>query len=111
MFRATGHSIPIVDDRDFRRTRDYTSTLELLRLLHNTLIRIIESWERFEKGEMQYFQVNDNQTLHTIWEGHLADIETQSNELRSLRTILRQKIETFDNMRNAVSSTTRGSHL
>ena len=52
---------------------------------------------------MQYFLGNEHETLRQTWDGYLADMETSLNELRSMRTILRQKIETFDNMRNGVS--------
>ena len=106
VFQRTGPA-PLFDDTDFSRTRGYTATIDLLRLQHNAIIQVIESWERFEDGELQYFLGNEHDKLRQIWDEHLADIETSSNELRSLRTILRQKIETFDNMRNGVSDASK----
>ncbi|MCJ1403964.1 hypothetical protein MMC11_007187 [Xylographa trunciseda] len=103
IFHITGQA-PLSDDPKFNRTREYTSTIELLRLLYNAIIKIIESWERFEDGELQYFEVEEQATLRKTWDGYIADIVKDSNELRSLRTTLRQKIETFDNMKNGVSA-------
>ena len=93
----------LVDDQDFSLTHQFTRIVELLRLLHNAIIRIIESWESFEEGEVQYFQVEQD-TLRTLWNAHLADIEKDVRELRSLRRSLQQKIEIFDNKRNGVSA-------
>ena len=91
------------DDVKFNRTREYTSTIELLRILCNAVIKIIESWERFEGGELLYFHVEEQSILQKKWDGYLADVVKDSNELRSLRTTLRQKIETFENMKSGVS--------
>ncbi|MCJ1383972.1 hypothetical protein MMC17_007086 [Xylographa soralifera] len=101
IFHVTGQA-PLSDDPKFNRTREYTSTIELLRLLHSAIIKIIESWERFEDGELQYFDVEEQPTLRKTWDGYFADIVKDSNELRSLRTTLRQKIETFENMKNGL---------
>jgi hypothetical protein len=103
VFQTTGPA-PLFDDIHFSRTRGYTATVDLLRLQHNALIKVIESWERFEDGELQYFLGNEHDILRQIWDGYLADVEKSFNELRTLRTILGQKIETFDNMRNGVST-------
>lgn len=103
VFKATGPA-PLFDDTDFSRTRGYTATIDLLRLQHNALTKVIESWEHFEGGELQYFLGNEHDVLRQIWDGYLADVEKSFNELRTLRTILRQKIETFDSMRNGVST-------
>ena len=103
IFHTTGQA-PLSDDPKLNWTRDYTFTLELLRLLHNAIIKIIESWERFEDGELQYFDVEEQGIRRRTWDGYLTDIVKDSNELRSLRTTLRQKIETFDNMKTGVSS-------
>lgn len=110
VFQTTGPA-PLFDDIDYSRTRGYTATIDLLRLQFNAIIKVIESWERFEDGELQYFLGNEHDTLRHIWDGHLADVETSSNELRSLRTILQQKIETFDNMRNGVSGESNITYL
>ncbi|MCJ1283202.1 hypothetical protein MMC26_002530 [Xylographa opegraphella] len=101
IFHVTGQP-PLNDDVSFNRTREYTSTIELLRLLCNAIIKIIEYWERFAAGELLYFHVEEQATLQRKWDGYVADIEKDSNELRSLRTTLRQKIETFDTMKSGL---------
>ncbi|MCJ1436709.1 hypothetical protein MMC27_006091 [Xylographa pallens] len=102
IFHVTTRQAPLSDDIKFNRTREYTSTIELLRLLCNAVIKFIESWERFEAGELLYFHVEEQAILQKKWDGYLADIVKDSNELRSLRTTLRQKIETFDNMKSGL---------
>ena len=94
---------PLTDDKKFSRTRDYTAIIDLLRLLHNSLVRIIESWERFGNGEVQYFEIKDEESLQAIWEGYLASIEKDMAELRFLRRVLSQNIEALNNKRSGVS--------
>ncbi|MCJ1291921.1 hypothetical protein MMC34_003470 [Xylographa carneopallida] len=101
IFHVTGQA-PLSDDIKINRTREYTSTVELLRLLCNAITKTIESWERSEAGELLYFLVDEQTTLQKKWDGYVADIMKDSNELRSLRTTLRQKIETFDNMKSGL---------
>lgn len=93
----------LTDDKKFSRTRDYTATIDLLRLLHDSLVRIIESWERFVNGEGQYFEVKDQQSLQSIWEDYLASIEKDMSELRFLKRVLSQNIEALNNKRSGVS--------
>lgn len=95
--------ISLIDDAGLNRTRELTWTTELLRLLHGSLVRSIESWESFDDGELQYFHVEEQQTLRQSWDIYIAEIEKDINELRSLRRILQQKIETFDNIKDGVS--------
>ena len=93
----------MVDDIGLSRTREYTWTTELLRLLHNALTKSIESWERFKTSQLQYFQYEEQKVLRVTWNAHLANIENDLNELQFLRRVLQQKIEIFDNMKNSVS--------
>ena len=62
IFIGAAERAPLVDDASLNRTREYTWISELLRLLHNALIRFIESWENFEDGELQYFYGEEQQT-------------------------------------------------
>ncbi|KAL9040715.1 MAG: hypothetical protein Q9214_004374 [Letrouitia sp. 1 TL-2023] len=97
-----GDDASLTDEDGFPRTREYTRTIELLRLLHNSLVKFIESWERFEDGEIQYFNINEQNSLRRAWGSHLAGIEKNINELKFLRRSLQQRIETFDTMRTGV---------
>ena len=92
-----------MDDAEFTRTRNYTDTVELLRLLHNSLSLTVESLERFHSEEAQYFQANHN-ALRMTWDRYFAVIEKDCNELRFLRTVLQHKIDAFDNKKNGVST-------
>jgi hypothetical protein len=92
-----------MDDAEFTRTRNYTDTVELLRLLHNSLSLTVESLERFHNEEAQYFQANQN-ALRMTWDRYFAVIEKDCNELRFLRTVLQHKIDAFDNKKNGVST-------
>lgn len=92
------------DDARFTRTKDYTRTTDLLRLLHNALVITIESWEGFESGEIQFFDVQEHQALRVIWDAYLAAISKEISELRFLRRSLQQKIEMFDNKKSGAST-------
>ena len=101
IFNANAQSASLIDDEEFSRTREYTWATELLRLLHNSLVKIIESWEEFASGEVHYLEVNHD-TLRRLWESYLAGIHKDMAELRFLRRLLQQRIEMFDNMKNGV---------
>ena len=103
IFSKSGRTTTLVDDASFTRTKGYTRTIDLLRLLHNALVRIIESWENFESGEIQYFEVQEYQALRKAWDSYIARINKDMSELRFLRRTLQQKIEMFDNKRSGVS--------
>ena len=102
IFETTRTEETLIDDPGYSRTRSYTTSLQLLRLLSNSLVRNIETWERFETGEIQYFR-SDNATLREAWDRHLAEIQRDVNQLLALRRKLQQKIETIDSMRNGAS--------
>ncbi|KAL8723308.1 MAG: hypothetical protein Q9225_000360 [Loekoesia sp. 1 TL-2023] len=93
----------LVDDGPFQRTKEYTTITDLLRLLHNALVKFIDSWENFEKGEIQYFEMEDYQALGETWDSNLANINRDVSELRYLRRSLLQRIEMFDIKRSGVS--------
>ncbi|KAL9118402.1 MAG: hypothetical protein Q9187_005054, partial [Circinaria calcarea] len=90
----------LVDDASFSRTQEYTSTLELVRLLYHSLVKIIECWENFDRNEIHYFDVADHSAIRHRWNKYLASIEKDLTELRFFRRSLLQRIEMFDNMRN-----------
>ncbi|KAI9875145.1 MAG: hypothetical protein M1830_008824 [Pleopsidium flavum] len=91
-----------VDDNRFTRTKEYSWTVQVLRLFHNSLVKLLESWESFQAGEVQYFRVKDNDDLDKLWRSYLASIEEDITELRFLRRSLQQRIEMFVNMRNGL---------
>lgn len=92
------------DDANFSRTRDYTRTTDLLRLLHNSLVITIESWEDFESGEIQYFEAQEHEVLRVTWDAYLAAIIKDISELRFLQRLLEQKIGMFDNKKSGAST-------
>lgn len=102
IFSKSERTSSLVDDAKFTRTKDYTRTIDLLRLLHNALIKKIESWENFEIGEIQYFEVQEYHALRKTWDSYIAGINKNITELRFLRRNLQQKIEMFDNKRSGV---------
>ena len=103
IFSESGRTSSLFDDDRFTRTKDYTRTIDLLRLLHNALVITIESWENFESGEIRYFEVQEHQALRMIWDSYLAAISKDISDLRFLRRLLQQKIEMFDNKKNGAS--------
>ena len=102
IFNKSVRQATLIDDAKFSRTRAYTEIIELLRLLYNALVKVIESWESFESGEIRYFDVREQDTLRKVCESSLASVEKDTTELRFLRRSLQQRIEMFDNMRNGV---------
>ena len=103
IFNTSAQQDKLIDDVEFSRTRAYTMTIDLLRLLHNALVKVVESWESFESGEIRYFDVREQDSLQKVCESSLASVEKDMTELRFLRRSLQQRIEMFDNMRNGVS--------
>lgn len=67
------------------RTLTYKSTIELLRLLYKSLVKVLESWEYFESGEMRYFEVNEQETHRRVWGSYFASIEKDMMELRFMK--------------------------
>ena len=94
----------LTDDTNFNRTRDYTFIIDLLRDLHKSIVRTIESWERFADSELQYFEATQ-ESLRKIWDTYLASIEKDMTELRFCRQILWQSIETLSNKMSGVCLT------
>lgn len=92
------------DDEHFTRTKNNTKTVQLLRLLNNSLVKTIDSWERFEAGEIQYFRLGHHDSSRTLWNKYLSDIEKDVTELRFLSRSLQQRIDMFDHLRDGVSS-------
>ncbi|SLM40775.1 hypothetical protein LPUS_11624 [Lasallia pustulata] len=90
------------DDKSFSRTKDYTSRVQLLRLLYNALVKTVESWESFEAGEIRFFDLPNDGILQALWNSYLADMEKDMTELRFLCRSVQQRIEMFDNMRNGL---------
>lgn len=93
-----------VDDNKFTRTKEYTRIVQLLRLLHNSLVKLLDSWGSFQSGEIRYFRAAEDKNLDRRWKFHIASIEENVTELRFLRRSLQQRIEMFDSMRNGVSN-------
>ena len=104
IFSESGRTSSLFDDARFTRTRDYTRTTDILRLLHNALVITIESWEDFESGELQYFEAQEHEALRVTWDAYLAAIRKDISELRFLRRMLQQKIEMFDNKKSGAST-------
>ena len=104
MFDETRRSASLIDDPQFSLTREYKWTVELIRLLHNSLVKIIESWENFDSTEARCFETTEHSTLRERWDSYLSSIDKDTAELRFFRTSLQQRIEMFDKMKSGVSS-------
>ena len=103
IFNEGSKAAALVDDVTFQRTKEYTTITDLLRLLYNSLVKLIESWENFANGEIQYFDVTEFPALEKKWDSYKASINQDMSELRYLRRTLMQRIEMFDNKRSGVS--------
>ena len=90
MFNRSRQKASLVDDHDL--SREYTWTVELLRLLYNAIVKIIESWEGSEQGELRYFNTGPQRTPHLLWNAYLATIGKDLTELRFLRRCLQQRL-------------------
>ncbi|KAH0547759.1 hypothetical protein FGG08_000016 [Glutinoglossum americanum] len=88
-----------VDDSNISQTKDYTWTLQVLRLLFNALTKTIEAWECFERDDTRYFNATE---FNLQWASYFGDIRRNMKQLRDLRMSLQQKMESFENMRNNV---------
>lgn len=92
------------DDERFSRTKDNTQTVQLLRLLSNSLVKTLDSWERFEAGGIRCFHLGHHNSSRTAWNNYLAEIDKDVTELRFLSRSLQQKIDMFDHLRDGASA-------
>ena len=96
--------MPLTDDAELSRTQEYGKNLEILRLLQNSLTKILQSWDAFARGEIQYLEPTGPESLRERCEASVASVEKDMAELQFRNLILRQRIELFDGMRNGVST-------
>lgn len=91
------------DDEHFSGTKKYTWAVSLLRRFHNLLLKTIESWDLFVSTELDFFDV-DSEVLSNLWGDYFSKITNDVNELRFMQRSLEQRIQTFDRMKDGVSS-------
>jgi hypothetical protein len=70
--------------------------------LHNTLVKLTETLNRFLSGEVQYFDAHETPSLQGAFDKYLNSVEKDMAELRFLKLCLQQRIEMFDNLRSKV---------
>jgi len=63
----------------------------------------LDTFEDFTKGELGYFETN-SETLDKFWSTYLESIFEDSASLRYWQRMLSQRIQTFDRMKDGVSS-------
>lgn len=96
----------MTDDTELSRTQEYGRNIEILHLLHNSLTKILQSWDDFAGGEIRYLEPDGPQSLRERCEASVASVEKDMAELQFRNLILRQRINLFDGMRNGVSPLT-----
>jgi hypothetical protein len=94
-----------VFDEGLTRTTELTHTVSTLRRFRNCLQTTMQAWENFERREVGLFDPEGWETLRPKWNGYLSATRSQFDELRTFRSLLEQKLELFNNMRDGVSET------
>ncbi|KAI4176762.1 MAG: hypothetical protein LQ343_000855 [Gyalolechia ehrenbergii] len=102
IFNEDAKAASLGDDVTIQRTKESTTITDLLRLLHDALVKIIGSWEDLEKSEVQYFEVEEYQAPPKAWDSNLASVNKDVSELRYVKRSLLQQIEMFANKRSGV---------
>jgi len=70
-----------------------------LRNFADLLAEIITSWERFERGEIQYFyNTQSGELAETSWATYISAIEKNVNRLRDLKGWLEGQTKLFEDM-------------
>ena len=103
IFNVDAQRLPLTDDPELNRTKEYSRIIELLHLLNNALTKVLQSWDAFVHGEICYLEPRSPDSLRERCEASTASIEKYMAELNFRNTILRQRIELFEGMRNGVS--------
>jgi hypothetical protein len=99
----------IVDDKNLEKTKRLTIAVSTIRRLRDSVSRMIEVWETFEREDIHLFEPRGWDALRPKWESLIIDMRGHISELRHYRTLLSQKLDHFNNLRNEVYRF--GSHL
>jgi hypothetical protein len=100
-----------VDDRDLTLNTEYRWITQTLRQFKNLLVQILVSWEGFETGEIQCFDV-DAKDHSQKWNIELLiRIRKDIGALRDLQTLVAQRIEMFQDIQSSVRCSIRRDEL
>lgn len=92
------------DEKDLTHTKDLTEAVSALRRFRDCLDRVIGAWTKFEADDVRFFEVNGTADYHDRWANYLHDIRGHVFELESFQTLLSQKLDVFNSMRDGVSN-------
>ncbi|OCK86435.1 hypothetical protein K432DRAFT_284700 [Lepidopterella palustris CBS 459.81] len=90
------------DDLRLSRTKELTLAVSTLRRFRDSLSRTVDAWSIFEQRDIQTFHVTINDAFRQRCEGHLANVRGNISELQSLQTLISQKLELFNSMRDGL---------
>jgi hypothetical protein len=90
------------DDPDLRRTEKLTLIVSTLRRFRDTLSRTIDAWKNFESGDLKFFDITGSEEYQQQWYTIISDIQQQVAQLKSLHSLMAQKLELFNSMRDGV---------
>lgn len=91
------------DDAQLGRTKSYTKAVAIMRKFNDVLTLSLETFWDFEQDELQYFNTG-NEMLDDLWKRYLDRIFDAFATMRYLQRVLVQKIQTFDRMKDGVST-------
>jgi hypothetical protein len=74
-----------------------------LRRFRDTLSRILEAWQYFEQYDLHNFDLGESGVLKSRWEDYISSTRGHIRELRSCHSLLSQKLELFNGMKDSVS--------
>ena|SRR6266513_1651792 len=90
-------------DEDLSHTKKLTLTVSTIRRFRNALAKTIEAWDRFAHNEILVFNPIGWEALQPHWDSLLTMTRKEIDELRTLHSLLEQKLELFNNMKDSVS--------
>lgn len=89
-------------DEDLSHTQELTLTVSTLRRFRNTISMTIEAWEILEQRDITTFEpIGFN--LPT-WQERIGEVREYVDTLKSYQTLLTQRLDSFNNMRDGVSN-------
>lgn len=92
----------IFDTRDLLHTRNLFLAVTSLRKFRDCLTSTIDAWNDFEKNGIQVFGLQGTDGLRPKWDEYHSGIRGHVSEMRTMRLLVAQRLEQFNEMRDGV---------
>jgi hypothetical protein len=91
-----------LDDEKLSRTKELTRTVLALQEFHDCYVRTIQAWERFEREDIQVFDLVGFDGLTSRWKRYISKIRGHIEDLRECTGRLEQHLVVFNGLKAGV---------